>query len=129
MRINIKVGPSDEDRGPAGRNPSQPRPTARKEKIYLTPDALLKYFITDDEPINSLIVFKNTEYNLVTSDANLYQALGSIKEYDAFRINKLVKLLEVVDVFSTRQAGRQKLILKDERVEELRKLALKTAEK
>jgi len=117
MKINIQFGPP-------GANKTNKQVMKRKEQLYLKPEMVLRYLITEDEALNTLILCKSSEYHITTSDANMYQALGSIKSEDIFKLNKLVKFLEVVHVFSTVHAGRNKLVLKENRVAELRKLAL-----
>ncbi|MDP7324432.1 MAG: hypothetical protein QF632_06740, partial [Candidatus Woesearchaeota archaeon] len=93
-------------------------------------NALLRYFIGDDDKLDTLIMCKSTEIQLVTSDQSLYEALGSIQDSDGFKIPKLVKLLEVIDVVSYVAGTReQRKILKEERVKELRTFALKTIKK
>lgn len=92
-----------------------------KQILYLTPENLLKYFLNTSEDIDTLILCKNSEVTLRTTDQSLYEALGSIKPYDNFNQSKLVKLLEVTII-----DHEPKKILTHERVEELRELALKS---
>lgn len=89
-----------------------------KQTYYLTSEAILKYFLSLSEQIDTLIMCKGTEVNLTTTDFNLYEALGSIEERDNFNINKLIKFLEAVHI----EQGPKKT-LTYERVNELRKLA------
>ena len=97
-----------------------------KQSIFLNSVALLKYFLGVDDYIDTLITCKGTELDLKTYDYNLYEALGAIKPYDDFRINKLVKLLESVNIMSYKKHKRaEKKILTERRIEELRKEALK----
>ena len=63
---------------------------------------------------------KGSELALITTDFNLYEALGSLQQYDNFRSEKLVKFLEQVSIEHT-----PKKLLTHERVDELRKNALK----
>ncbi len=98
---------------------------AGKEVVFIKPEILLRYLITDDETVDTLITCKNTEYDIVTSDNTIYQALGSIQQYDNVKLNRLTKFFEVVEVFSAKEkTGKEKRLLTHERVEELRKLAL-----
>lgn len=98
----------------------------QKQTMRLKAEAILKYLIGDDDKIDTLITCKTSDVDLVTTDLDIYEALGSIKEYDNFNFNKLKKLFEVTDIVSYKSLRKQeKPILKDERVEELRKLALK----
>lgn len=101
-----------------------------KQEFYLSPEIILKYLITDDDKIDTLVMCKSSEIDLVTTDYSLYEAIGSIKPYDQTKLNKLVKLLEVVEVVSYKnRMNKEKPILKEDRVEELRKLALKENKK
>ena len=90
-----------------------------KQVYYLTSEAILKYFLNTSDQIDTLIKCRGTEVNLATTDENLYEALGSLQEYDNYMPSKLVKFLEVVAIDHA-----PKKILTHERVEELRKLAL-----
>ena len=89
-----------------------------KQAYYLTSEAILKYFLNTSDQIDTLIMCKGSEINISTTDQNLYEALGSIMNYDDFKPNKLVKFLEVVAIDHA-----PKKILTHERVEELRKIA------
>jgi hypothetical protein len=91
------------------------------KEFLLLPSAVLKYLIGADDEIDTLIMCKSSELKIKTTDKAIYEALGSIKPYDEFKLNKLVKLFEVAEV----SAAKEKPILTDERVEELRSQALK----
>ena len=109
VRIDIRVNPVE-----------QPSNT-----ITLTPDMILKYLLGTDEKIETTILCKPEKTELVTTDLALYEAMGSIKPYDNVQLNKLTKLHESVHIFSHKQqTGSEKPILKEERVEQLRKIAL-----
>lgn len=88
-----------------------------KQTYYLTSEDILKYFMNMSDNIDTLIMCKGTEINITTTDFNLYEALGSLKERDNFNLNKLIKFLEAVHIESA-----PKKPLTHERVEELRKL-------
>ena len=90
-----------------------------KQTCYLTSEAILKYFIGISDQIDTLIMCKGTEVNIVTTDQNLYEALGSIMDHNRFKSSRLVKFFEVVSIEHA-----PKKILTYERVEELRKMAL-----
>jgi hypothetical protein len=92
--------------------------TARGKVILLAAEDILKYFLGTDEQVDTLIKCKTVE-RIVTTDQNLYQALGSLKDSDGFKMPSLVKFFESVEVNPSR-----KYILTHERVEELRKMAL-----
>ena len=94
---------------------------AEEKEYVLLPSAILKYLIGSDEEIDTLIMCKSAEVKIKTSDKAIYEAMGSIKPYDDFKLNKLVKLFEVVSI----EHAKDKPILTEKRVEELRTSALK----
>lgn len=98
-----------------------PENIPQKNRSLLTSQAILRFLITEDDKLDTLILCQNTEIDLVTTDFNVYEALGSIRDYDKFKLKKLVKLFEVVDIQNT---NTKKTVLTHERVEELRNLAL-----
>ena len=104
MRIEIK----------SGNNSSQ--------GMFLAPETILKYLISDNDQLDTLIMCKSSEVKLFTSDHSLYEAIASIKPHDTFKLNKLSKLFEVVSIVPH---NKEKTILKHERVDELRGLAMK----
>ena len=92
-----------------------------KHKMYLGPDVILKYLM-GEENLHTLITTQNTEVDLVTTDQNLYEALGSVKERNEININLLVKLLEVATIMPhSEMMKEERKILTPEKVEELRK--------
>lgn len=96
-----------------------------RQQFILKAENILRYLITEDEELNRLIIFKPSHIELITDDLSLYEALGSLQEYDNFPKNKLTKLLEVVHLSSFRErTKKEKPILTEERVEVLRKIAL-----
>ena len=96
---------------------------------FLTAQAVLKYLLGSSEKIENMILCKSPDAEITTTDYEIYQALGSVKKYDGLMQAKLVKLLENVDVSSHKAQGSEKKILTHERVEELRKFAIKEANK
>lgn len=86
-----------------------------KQTYYLTSEAILKYLLNTSDKIDTLITCKGSEVHIATTDFNLYEALGSVKEEDNIQLNRLTKFLEVVRI----EPG-AKRILTHERVEELR---------
>jgi len=92
----------------------------QKKTMMLKPEAILRYLVSDDDYVDTLIMCRGSEVDLVATDSDIYEALGSIKSHDRFNMNKLKKFFEVVHVYSS-----EKKILKDERVDEIRKLALR----
>ena len=71
-----------------------------KQKFYLSPDAILRYLLMEDDKIDTLIMCKSSEVDLITTDFSLYEAIGSVKPDDDVKLNKLTKLFEVVNVIS-----------------------------
>ncbi|MBI4440490.1 hypothetical protein HY638_05950 [Candidatus Woesearchaeota archaeon] len=92
-----------------------------RKKLFVSPQTILKFLISDDDKTDTLIMCKSAEVDLVTDGYSIYEALGSIKQYDKFQLNKLTKLLEVVEILPRK---REQQVLTHERVEELRREAL-----
>jgi len=90
-----------------------------KQVFYLTSEAILKYFLNVSDRIDTLVLCKSSEVKLTTTSQNLYEALGSLENYEGFKLTKLVKFLEVVDVEQT-----PRTILTHKKAEDLRKAAL-----
>ena len=94
-----------------------------KQKFYLSAEALLKFFLGKDDKIETMILCKQNDVDLMTTDQSLYEALGSIQDRTKIDYNKLVKLLEVVNILPYEQVAKQdRKILTPERVDELNKL-------
>jgi len=93
-----------------------------KQKVFLSPESILKYLLGTDDHIDTIISCRGSEFDLTTYDYNLYEAVGSIKPYDNFKMARLTKLLEVVKIIPLE--GTSRPILREERIEELRRLAL-----
>jgi len=99
----------------------------QKQKLFIKAETILKYLITNDDATDTLITCKSSEIDMITSDYDIYLALAAIKQYDNFNMNKLRKFFEVVEIMSYAQTMKKpKPILKDEDVENIRKLALGT---
>jgi len=96
----------------------------QRQRFVLNSETILRYLIGNDEEIETLIMCKGSEVDLVATDFNVYEAIASVKPYDEFKLNKLTKFFEVVEISSYRESRGEKPIIKDERVEELRKRAL-----
>lgn len=93
----------------------------RMQKHYIRPEAILRYLVGQDDNLDTLIMCKSSQVNLVTSDAAVYEAMASVTKNDDFKLNKLAKFFEVVEIQSAR---RKKTVLTHEKVEQLRKIAL-----
>ena len=99
--------------------------SSQKKQVMLNAAAILKYLVGNDEKIETMIMCKDPHLSLATTDNEIYNALGSLKPYDSFKINRLTKFFENVDVRSFRQnTGSEKPVLTFERADELRKSAL-----
>ena len=100
-----------------------------KNRYFLNADVILKFLIEEDDKLDTLIIY-NPSQELVTSDYAIYEALASIKTYDNFNLNKLKKFFEVVDVISYKEEfSKEKPLLNEERVEQIRKAALGKGDK
>ena len=92
---------------------------SRHKHLLLRAEQILKYLITGDDTLETLVFCGSSQVHLVITDQGLYEALGSIQAYDAFNKNKLTKLLETCQIRSF-----QRKLLTPERVEQIRKFAL-----
>ncbi|MBT7902996.1 hypothetical protein HN587_03960 [Candidatus Woesearchaeota archaeon] len=115
----MKINPQDQNQFKNNHIHSTTRMPMKR--LYLTSEAILRYLIGNDEDLNTLIICKHTQFSLETDDHAIYESMGSIKEQDDFKLNKLVKLFEVVKIHSGKRQG----ILTEERVELIRKEALR----
>ena len=98
------------------------------QKKYLKAEAIVKFFNGDD--VLDTEIMCNPSRNLITTDQSLYEALGSFEDKSKIDLNRLVKLLEVVEVVSyTRTFKRPRKILTPQRATELNNLFDKTRTK
>ncbi|MBD3164305.1 hypothetical protein GF323_03830 [Candidatus Woesearchaeota archaeon] len=96
----------------------------QKQRMFLNSETILKYMIKDDEKLDTLIMCHSSEVELITTDFNLHEAIGSVRNGDNFRLNKLAKFFETVKVVSYENVKQKpKPVLKEERAEELRRKA------
>jgi hypothetical protein len=96
------------------------RPNSLSE-LFLDSGKILRYLIGGDEKLETLIICNPEGLRFMTTDQEVYHALGSVKDYDAFRLNKLAKFFEAVSI---RTVAKKKL-LTDDVVEKLREEALR----
>tara|TARA_Y100000310_G_scaffold275909_1_gene292691 strand:- start:6279 stop:6686 length:408 start_codon:yes stop_codon:yes gene_type:complete len=121
MKIYVK-----DDNGNNHNNISNGNNTKRKKSITLSSENILAYLITEEDKINTLILCKGSEYDFITTDHAVYEALGAVKPEDDFKLNKLTKFFEVVKVVSYANVFRkEKPILTEKRVEDLRNKTMK----
>lgn len=99
----------------------EPRRQSPVNAYMFKASAILRYLIGDDDRLETLIICNPDGQRFVTTDQEVYHALGSVKEYDSFKLNKLAKFFEVVTI---RTVARKEL-LTDDIVENLRAEALK----
>lgn len=88
---------------------------------FISSAKLLRYLIGTDDELETFIICNPNKYRFVTTDQELYHALGSVKEYDNFKLNKLAKFFEMVSI----KTVARKQLLTEEIVEALRINALK----
>ncbi|MBI4153277.1 hypothetical protein HY497_02025 [Candidatus Woesearchaeota archaeon] len=111
----------------SGKPMNAERAHTQKNAKFLSSEAILRYLLGSDDQIETLILCKPEDIDLMTTDHNIYEALGSTKPYDNISMSKVIKLLEAVDIISYKQkTNLDKPILKDARVEELRRRSLST---
>ncbi len=91
------------------------------QELYLKAPTLLRYLLGKDDQLDTLIMCNPANQRFFTTDQDLYNALGSMKDYDNFELRRLVKLLELVTI----RPARDRTILKEEWVEKVRFEALK----
>ena len=107
------------------RNGDFKQKSVRNNQIKLDSDVILKYLMGNDEKIETMIMCKNPNVDLTATDREVYDALGSLRPYDNFKINRLTKFFENVDVHSFRQnTGSEKPVLTFEKADALRQSAL-----
>lgn len=98
--------------------------------IHLKSGEILKYFLAQDKGLEELIILNPEEKKVVTTDKDLYEAVGSVQKEDNFKLSRLTKLLEVVDVYPYKGASKkEKPILTFERLDKLRAYALGKTDK
>lgn len=96
-----------------------------RQKMYIKPEAILNYLL-GEEKLHTLITTQNTQVDLVTTDQNLYEALGSIEDRSKIDINLLVKFLEVTKIKPHEElAKEQRKVLTIERVKQINDLLQK----
>ena len=98
----------------------------KTREVGINAETILKFLIGNDDVIDTKIICKQPDINLVTTDKDVYEALASVKQYDNFNFNKLKKFFENVEVKSFRDiTGKEKGVVTFERVDEVRKTALR----
>ena len=109
------------------RNGGFEQKSSQNKQVMLDSAAILRYLMGNDEKIETMVMCKNPSLDLETTDKEVYEALGSLRHYDNFKINRLTKFFENVDVHSFRQkTGNEKPVLTFEKADALRQSALKT---
>ncbi|MFH1064624.1 MAG: hypothetical protein V1729_06075 [Candidatus Woesearchaeota archaeon] len=78
--------------------PDTRRATPEVVEHFIEADTILRYLIGADDDLDTLIICNPKRQRFVTTDQEVYHALGSVKEYDDFRLNKLSKFFETVTI-------------------------------
>jgi len=95
-----------------------------EKKVYLKAEIIYSYLLGINEKLETAIMCNGNNFNFVTSDQSLYEALGSIQDKKQITSAKLVKFLEVVDIISFKNfMNKERKILTDQRVNEIKKHA------
>jgi hypothetical protein len=102
-------------------NDSESARRSTLNEYFIDAGHILRYLIGNDDRLDTLLICNPNRQRFVTTDQELYHALGSIKEYDAFKLNKLSKFFENVAV----RTVARKQVLTEKMVENLRQEALK----
>ena len=100
--------------------PNQPASRSAINQYFIDAPKVLRYLIGNDDKLETLIICNPYKQRFITTDQELYHAIGSIKEYDEFNLKKLSKFFEMVTV----RTVAKKQLLTEERVEQLRAEAL-----
>jgi len=103
------------------RRPISVPPGAQEPEYFIKAQHILRYLIGEDDKLDTLIICNPQKQRFITTDQELYHAIGSIKEYDTFKLNKLSKFFETVSV----RTVAKKQLLTEDIVDKLRAEALK----
>lgn len=97
------------------------RDVGETSEYFIEADTILRYLIGSDDQLDTLLICNPKRQRFITTDQEVYHALGSVKSYDNFTLNKLSKLFETVSI----RPVERKHLLTDEIVEKLRVEALR----
>ena len=100
--------------------PVEHRRSALNE-LYLDAGKVLQYLLGVDDALDTLITCNPQRLRLTTTDQEVYHALGSIRDTDNFRLNRLTKFFESVSI----RTVARKQVLTDALVAKIRLEALK----
>ena len=90
----------------------------QKQKYLLTSETILKYLFEKDAIVENLIFSKPENVTLFIYDQNLYEALACIEDRTKINYNRLIKLLEVVNIMSYADT-KERTILTPEKAKEI----------
>lgn len=91
-----------------------------QQKLFLKAESIYKYLMGTSDRLDTLIMCKTENMVLMTYDQSIYEALGAIEDRSKIDFNRLIKLLETVDIQSFREKIGERKILKQERVDALK---------
>ena len=92
----------------------------QKQKMFIKAEAIMKYLTAKSDELDTLIMCKSAEVELMTNDNELYKGIGAITEKNKIDFNRLVKFLEVVDIRSYKKFhSKDKPILTDKDVQDI----------
>ena len=57
-----------------------------RQRVFVEPHLILRYFLIDDDKLNTIIMCKRDDTELYTTDRDLYEAMCSIKPHDTFKV-------------------------------------------
>ena len=101
----------------------------QRQKSYLKEEAIYRFLLGLDDALDTLIMCKSSEVELVTTDQSIYEAIGAVEDKTKINLNKLTKLLEVAEVLSFKESmKKQRKILTNERASQIRGQQEKTSE-
>ena len=96
----------------------------KSNEIYLNAKLIYKYLNEEGNELEEIIYNNNSNnIKLITTDQSLYEALGSFEDRSKININKLIKMLEVVEINSyERLTKKERKMLTYERIKEIKSL-------
>jgi hypothetical protein len=85
------------------------------QRKHLSTSAMCKFLLETSEEIENLVLCKPNTIDLVTSDQELYEALGYANQEGKLHPARLVKLIESVSIQPV-----QRIILTDEKLTQIK---------
>jgi hypothetical protein len=73
----------------------------KSNELFLTAEMIYEYLYSKDSELEDIVfnIQPGGSLKLLTTDQNLYEALGSFQDRSDININKLIKLLELINIY------------------------------